>query len=63
MITILIVFILLSLLWWVGQQFITDPMLLKIFRVIIVVFAVIWVLQVLGLVALPLNINGPVTIR
>ena len=45
---ILIAVILLSLLWWVASQLVTDPFLLKIIRVVVVVLCVLWIVGILG---------------
>lgn len=45
---ILIALILLALLWWVATQLVSDPMLLKIIRVVVVVLAVLWIVGLLS---------------
>ncbi len=46
-IPIIVAIILVALLWWVATQFVTDPFILKVLRVVIVVLAVLWILGVL----------------
>lgn len=42
-VSIVVVLILMALLWWVCQQLITDAMILKVARVVIVVLSVLYV--------------------
>jgi len=47
-IPILVAIILLALLWWVASQLVTDPFLLKIIRVVVVVLCVLWIVGLLS---------------
>lgn len=46
---LIVLIILVALLWYVVQELVTDATLKKIFRVVIVVVAVLGLLQVFGL--------------
>jgi hypothetical protein len=46
-ISIIVALILVALLWWVCEQLITDPMILKIARVVIVVLCVLYIVSLL----------------
>lgn len=45
--SIVIALILVALLWWVCQQLITDAMILKVARVVIVVLCVLYIVGLL----------------
>lgn len=46
-VSIIILLILVALLWWVCEQLVTDPMILKVCRVVIVVLSVLYVVSLL----------------
>ncbi len=46
-ISIIIALILVALLWWVCEQLITDAMILKVARVVIVVLCVLYIVGLL----------------
>jgi uncharacterized membrane protein YwzB len=46
-ISIVVTIIIVALLWWVLTQFVTDPMILKVARVVLVVIVCLWLLGLL----------------
>ncbi len=44
---ILVALILLALLWWVFTMLVTDPFILKVARVVMVVLVVLWIVGLL----------------
>jgi len=46
-ISIVVTIIVIALLWWVLTQFVTDPMILKVARVVLVVLVCLWLLGLL----------------
>lgn len=46
-VSIIILLILVALLWWVCEQLITDALILKVCRVVIVVLSVLYVVSLL----------------
>jgi uncharacterized membrane protein YwzB len=44
---IIVAIIILALLWWVTSQFVVDPFLLKVARVVIVTVCVLWIVSAL----------------
>ena len=47
-IPIIVALILVALLWWVCEQLVTDAMILKVIRVVIVVLAVLYIVGLLS---------------
>lgn len=47
-IPILVAVILLALLWYVCDQFVTDAFVLKVLRVVMVVLVVLWIVSILS---------------
>jgi len=46
-ISILVTLIVVALVWWAVTQLVTDPMILKVARVIMVVLVVLWLVNLL----------------
>jgi uncharacterized membrane protein YwzB len=46
-ISIIVTLILVALLWWAVTQFVTDPMILKVARVVMVVLVCLWLVGLL----------------
>lgn len=46
-IPIVVTIIIVALLWWAMTQFVTDPMILKVARVVMVVLVCLWLIGLL----------------
>lgn len=48
LVTLLVIVLVASLILWVAAQFVSDPMLLKVIRVVVVVLVCLWLIVALA---------------